>query len=329
VLERVAWPRPWSAIALGNAGVHKGQPAWLAAALLLRFGPSVFVPCLLAAQAVYGWPGVISGAALFGGAALAGAAGLWGTILSRREVVSASQGQMSRCLTWSCESSLREACLTAHPVLALALAGWPAGGGLAVYGLLGIAAGTAWTVLHNRTTCAEPNAIDAFGAQRPDVGPGATVAESSIRDRMATGFDNSLDDDELATTDEDGDDDEHGHLNHPTDETSQAPANHLRGPGYRLCREEGTGLPLSAFGQVCVELRAGSRVAVAHLPLSPPWRGTPHCECVVVEGDARVTCLATPHGARLELKRSGDISLPARVWIDVRFQSVGAARKAA
>jgi hypothetical protein len=288
VCDRAAWPHPWSAGVLSSEQDRRLWWLWLA--VLLRCGPNLLVPALLAGQALYGWPEALTGVRLFAAAGLAGAAGLWGTILARRESAESPTGVLRRGLAWSCENTARELFLALHPVVALALAGWPDGGGLAVYGLLAIAAGVAWTIGDTRPS--HHIATSLTGDVRPNDG---------------------VDDQEI---DDEG-------IPAETESGQRLPA-----PGYCVWRTSGEDGSVSATGEVCVDVRAGARMAVAHVPLFPPWQGTPRCECRVVAGEARVTWLATPHGARLEIKRAGDLSRPTRVWVEVRFDAT-AGREAA
>jgi hypothetical protein len=78
-------------------------------------------------------------------------------------------------------------------------------------------------------------------------------------------------------------------------------------------------------GQVVAEFAAGQSVAALHIPFSPAFSKVPAFTCEVAEEhsvSARKPAVYR-YGARIELKRSGDTSKPAR--IEVHFRATEAA----
>jgi hypothetical protein len=78
-------------------------------------------------------------------------------------------------------------------------------------------------------------------------------------------------------------------------------------------------------GQVVAEFAAGQSVAALHIPFSPAFVRVPTFTCDVAEGhsvSARKPAVYR-YGARVELKRAGDMSKPAQ--IEVRFRAAAPA----
>lgn len=84
-------------------------------------------------------------------------------------------------------------------------------------------------------------------------------------------------------------------------------------------------------GQVMTDFAAGQSIATVHIPFFPAFTGTPDFACEVI--DAQAVRARTPavyrYGARVELKRAGDTSHPARVQIRFRASTAGTASRAA
>jgi hypothetical protein len=74
-------------------------------------------------------------------------------------------------------------------------------------------------------------------------------------------------------------------------------------------------------GQVFAEFAAGQSVSVVHIPFCPAFALLPELACEVIDAPAvRARAPAVfRYGARVELKRAGDISHPIRVAI--RYQA--------
>ena len=73
-------------------------------------------------------------------------------------------------------------------------------------------------------------------------------------------------------------------------------------------------------GQTLAEFAAGQSVAVVHIPFCPAFELLPEITCEVI--DAAAVRARAPavyrYGARVELRRSGDVSHPTRAVIRFR-----------
>ncbi|MGE5194375.1 MAG: hypothetical protein ACM3U2_17950 [Deltaproteobacteria bacterium] len=90
----------------------------------------------------------------------------------------------------------------------------------------------------------------------------------------------------------------------------------------RTIDESGT---VKLQGQVVAEFAAGQSVATVHIPFCPPFARIPEFECDAIDapGVRPRTPAVFRYGARVELKRAGDTSHPARA--KVRFHACASA----
>jgi hypothetical protein len=84
-------------------------------------------------------------------------------------------------------------------------------------------------------------------------------------------------------------------------------------------------------GRLQAEFSAGQSVAVVHIPFCPAFGVIPEFTCEVIDAPAvRARAPAVfRYGARVELKRSGDTSHPARVAIHFRASATANESRAA
>ena len=88
---------------------------------------------------------------------------------------------------------------------------------------------------------------------------------------------------------------------------------------------------VSLRGQVQAEFAAGQSTTVVHIPFCPPLALLPEVACEII--DAPTVRARAPsvfrYGARVELKRAGDISASVRVAVGFRASAAANAARAA
>ena len=83
-------------------------------------------------------------------------------------------------------------------------------------------------------------------------------------------------------------------------------------------------------GQLSANFEAGQTHATAHIPFWPPFAGAPEFSCEVVDqASVRARPAVFHYGARLELRRAGDVATPLEVSIRFRAAAPSRANRAA